>query len=77
MNALKQPRHHYRFSEYLTLCEDSNVRLEFWNGQIYAMSGGTVEHSRLSARVVSLLEGGYNLEALAASTAVHLRELLK
>jgi acetoin utilization deacetylase AcuC-like enzyme len=36
-----------------------------------------VADAHASGRVVSLLEGGYNLEALADSAAVHLRELLK
>jgi Uma2 family endonuclease len=75
MNALKQPRHHYRFSEYLTLCEDSNVRLEFWNGQIYAMSGGTVEHSRLSARVVSLLDQRRPTGCTALESNIRIRPL--
>jgi Uma2 family endonuclease len=56
MSALRRPRHHYGFDQYLALCEDSTVRLEFWNGQIYAMAGGSIEHSRLSLRIGSLLD---------------------
>lgn len=56
MVAARRPKHHYRFEEYLALCEDSTVRLEFWGGQIYAMAGGSVEHSRLSLRIGSLLD---------------------
>lgn len=56
MVASRRPRHHYRFEEYLALCQDSTVRLEFWDGQIYAMAGGSVEHSRLSLRMGSLLD---------------------
>lgn len=40
----------------MALCADSTVRLEFWGGQIYAMAGGTIEHSRLSLRLGSLLD---------------------
>lgn len=36
-----------------------------------------VADAHCDGRVVSLLEGGYNLEKLADSTAVHLKELLK
>lgn len=51
-----RPRHRYGFDEYLALCEDSTVRLEFWNGRIYPLAGGSVEHSRLSLRIASLLD---------------------
>jgi Uma2 family endonuclease len=56
MSAIRRPRHHYSFDEYLALCAESTVRLEFWNGQIHAMAGGTIEHSRLSLRIGSLLD---------------------
>ncbi|MEM9695615.1 MAG: Uma2 family endonuclease, partial [Myxococcota bacterium] len=55
MVALR-PRHRYAFDAYLALCEDSNVRLEYWDGHIYAMTGGSIEHSRLSLRIGSLLD---------------------
>lgn len=32
------------------------MRLEFWAGHIYAMAGGTPEHSRLSLRIGSILD---------------------
>lgn len=56
MVAARRPRHHYRFEQYLALCQDSTVRLEFWDGRIYAMAGGSIEHSRLSLRIGSLLD---------------------
>lgn len=56
MTPSLRPRHHFAFAEYLALCEESNVRLEFWDGQIYAMAGGSIEHSRLSLRIGSLLD---------------------
>src|SRR5262245_6288068 len=46
MHALLRPRHRYSFADYLTLCADSTVRLALWDGHIYAMTGGTIEHSR-------------------------------
>jgi Uma2 family endonuclease len=53
---VRKPKHHYTFGDYTRLCEDSTLKLEFWDGQIYVMAGGTVEHSRLSARIVSLFD---------------------
>lgn len=43
--------------EYLQLEEKSEVRHEFYNGEMYAMAGGTVNHNRLTRRVASLLDG--------------------
>ncbi|MDX2051822.1 MAG: Uma2 family endonuclease [Polyangiaceae bacterium] len=49
------PRHSYTFNEYLALEEAANVRHEFYNGEIYAVAGGTPEHAALSAAIVSAL----------------------
>jgi len=41
---LSSARHHrYTYSEYLALEEHANVRHEFFDGEIYAMTGGTPE----------------------------------
>jgi Uma2 family endonuclease len=49
------PRHRYSFEEYLELEEASPVRHEYYDGEIYAMAGGTPEHAALAARVTTLL----------------------
>jgi len=49
------PRRHYTYDEYLALDEASNVRLEFYAGDIYAMAGGTPEHAALCLQVGSSL----------------------
>ena len=43
--------------DYLLREEKSEIRHEFYNGQVYAMAGGTVNHNRLIRRVSNLLEG--------------------
>jgi Uma2 family endonuclease len=52
----------YSFGEYLRAEEDSTLKHEYLDGQIYAMAGGTPEHAALAmvmgARLVSKLEGG-------------------
>src|SRR5437763_7120002 len=45
----------YTYAEYLWLEEDSNVKHEYLDGQIYAMAGGTAEHSALASAVGILL----------------------
>lgn len=48
-------RRHYAYGEYLALDEASNVKLEFYAGDIYAMAGGTPEHAALCLQVGSAL----------------------
>ncbi len=49
------PRHHYTFEEYLELEEVASVRHEFYDGEIYAMAGGTPEHAAMTAVITSAL----------------------
>lgn len=75
MGSVHRPRHRYRFDEYLALCEDSTVRLEYWGGQIYAMAGGSVEHSRLSLRIGSLLDQRRPARCVALESNIRIRPL--
>jgi Uma2 family endonuclease len=43
------------FADYLEAEQRSDVKHEWFNGAVYAMSRGTPEHARLSARIVRLL----------------------
>jgi Uma2 family endonuclease len=46
---------HYTYAECLTLEEESSVRHEYLDGEIYAMAGGTPDHAALAAAVIGLL----------------------
>ncbi|MCA9685277.1 MAG: Uma2 family endonuclease, partial [Myxococcales bacterium] len=48
-------RVHHSYGEYLDLLEHGNVRLEFCDGEIYAMAGGTPTHADLGAAAIRLL----------------------
>jgi Uma2 family endonuclease len=49
-------RHHrYTYEEYLAFERSSNVRHEFFDGEIYATAGGTPPHAAICANVSSLL----------------------
>lgn len=48
-------RLHYTYGEYLQALDDSSLKLEFCDGVIYAMAGGTVAHAQLSVNVTSAL----------------------
>jgi Uma2 family endonuclease len=49
------PERRYTFREYVELEARSEIRYEFFDGAVYAMSGGSPDHSRLAANVISLL----------------------
>lgn len=48
-------RLHYSYEDYLRSVEMSDVKLEFCDGVIYAMAGGTVAHAALGAAAVRIL----------------------
>ena len=56
---MAEPAHLVRYThrEYLALERGSNVKHEFWGGQIYAMAVGTPEHAALKAAITGLLFG--------------------
>jgi Uma2 family endonuclease len=47
-------RHRYTYADYLALEATSSVRHEFFEGEIYAMAGGTPTHAALAAMIISL-----------------------
>ena len=48
-------RRRYSYAEYLTLEDSSSVRHEFFDGEIYAMAGGTPTHAALAATIIHLV----------------------
>lgn len=46
---------HYTFEEYLVFEASSNAKHEYLDGQIYAMAGGSPEHSALAASIAALI----------------------
>jgi Uma2 family endonuclease len=48
-------RVHYSYEEYLAALEVSGVKLEYCDGEIYAMAGGTPAHAELAASITRLL----------------------
>ena len=48
-------RLHYGYAEYLASLEMSELKLEYCDGVIYAMAGGTRAHAQLSAAVIVAL----------------------
>ena len=48
-------RAHYTFEEYLQIEADTGRKHEYHRGQVYAMSGGTIEHGVIGGNVFALL----------------------
>ncbi|HUH03297.1 MAG TPA: Uma2 family endonuclease [Kofleriaceae bacterium] len=50
-----RPLHRYTYAEYVALERESTTKHEFLDGEIYAMAGGSEEHSALAAEVLRAL----------------------
>lgn len=50
-------RLHHSYDDYLRLLADSDTKLEYCDGEIFAMAGGTPAHAELAAAMISLLHG--------------------
>ena len=50
-------RVHYTYAQYMALEEESSVRHEFLDGEIYAMAGGSPDHAALAAALIGILRG--------------------
>jgi Uma2 family endonuclease len=46
----------YTVEEYFALEETSEIRHEYFDGEIFAMAGGTLNHNRLTRKVANLIE---------------------
>lgn len=51
-----KPRHRYTYAQYVALEQVSSTKHEFFDGEIYAMAGGSEDHSALAARVLATLD---------------------
>lgn len=47
----------YTLEEYLELDRRSEERLEFWNGEVFSMSGASAEHNEIELNIATELRG--------------------
>jgi Uma2 family endonuclease len=66
-------RLHYTYADYLQVLEISNVKLEYCDGVIYAMAGGTPAHAALSAAATRLLGNALAGRCIAYSSDLKVR----
>lgn len=50
-------QHVFSFEEYAAIADKSSVRIEFWDGAILDMSGGSPRHSAICSNIVRILGG--------------------
>ena len=58
MEQEKPAVRHYTVAEYMALEERSDVRHEFFEGEVFAMAGGTARHNLLIGNCYSALRAG-------------------
>jgi len=49
-----ETKRRYTLDEYLALERESDARLEFWDGEVFVMSGGTIGHERAMGNAFDL-----------------------
>jgi len=55
MVSSSQPRHRYTYAQYAALERESTTKHEFFDGEIYAMTGGSEDHAALAVSVLAAL----------------------
>lgn len=63
---MQQSRRQYTLDDYFSLQRGIEVKLEYFNGEIYVMAGGSAGHNRISRNVLKLFDsalGGSSCEA--------------
>lgn len=73
MHATSSRRVHYPYSEYLIIEEISDTKHEYFNGEIYAMAGGTPEHAALMFQILHLIGNQLPGECQAYSSELRIR----
>ena len=55
MVSSSRPRHRYTYAQYAALERESTTKHEFFDGEIYAMAGGSEDHAALAVSVLAAL----------------------
>ena len=61
--------------EYLAMERATPTKYELWNGEVFAMTGGTLEHGRLAGRLIYLLNralAGRGCHVFTSDVRVHI-----
>jgi len=64
---------HHSYAEYVALEEESPIRHEYLDGEIYAMAGGTPDHAALAAAVIQQLGAALPLGCRVFTSGLRVR----
>lgn len=64
-----RPLHRYTYADYVALEHSSPTKHEFLDGEIYAMAGGSEDHSALAAEMLRILGNAIANEPCRAHTS--------
>jgi Uma2 family endonuclease len=59
----RQSRQHYSLDDYFAVEEASTIKHEYYDGEIFAMAGSSVNHNHISANVLAALRTGLRQSA--------------
>jgi len=71
VNLRELPTHFYTLDEYFALEGAGHARYEYWDGEIFCMSGGTEQHGRISGNLYFILRQQLSGRACEAFTSEH------
>jgi len=66
-------RYRNAYPDYLRLEQDSSIKLEFSDGEIFAMAGGTPEHGALAIKLAVLMSASLPATSRILSSDVKIR----
>jgi len=49
----------YSYQQYLALEKETNIRHEYWNGEVFAMAGGTKNHNKIGLNISTILSNQF------------------
>src|SRR6478609_7056187 len=61
--------HRFTYGDYVAIENDSSTKHEFLDGEIYAMAGGSEDHSALALEVLNALAGAIRDKPCRAHTS--------
>ena len=68
--GLARGHHRYTYADYVAVELESSTKHEFLDGEIYAMAGGTEDHSALSAQVLRALGNAVGASIPSAGNSI-------
>jgi Uma2 family endonuclease len=73
------PKRRYTIEEYIELDKNSEERYEYFNGEVFAMAGGSPDHARISGNIYSTIQQrlrGRNCEAFNSEMRIKVPDAL-